>query len=419
MRKITLILLALILTISVYAGGKQESGEAGAKSAEPVTMEFAAWWFTEAGRVDWLNQKCDEFEQMNPGIKVDRVAIASTDVHDKFMTQAAAGTGPDVIWMRETSLHPFMKLGFLEPTGNWIDDSKYDLEPINELAVLNGERLAYNLFAYAYSLVIYNKTMFQQKGVAVPTTPQETLDAAVKLTDAPNVFGWGMPVDPSNVEYFAQAMQKFTSFFGAAIADDGEITVNSPDFVEGITWYKKFFDADVTPKSIGWRVQRKMQAEDKVAMVTDGAYHFGVMEGVKEGSSKDKDAIKPPFPSDYVLYGSNYIAMNKASDEKEAAATFLKWWLSDEFQTEFCKYGNHVGAVKVEFSDEYMKDHWYLDAYNDPSLKPMLALVEGHEEKSMEIRTTLVDYGAEILYKDAPVKGTLDRAQKAIENLIK
>jgi ABC-type glycerol-3-phosphate transport system substrate-binding protein len=267
--------------------------------------------------------------------------------------------------------------------------------------------------------VIYDKTHFDAKGVAEPKTAQETLDAAIKLTDAPKVFGWGMPVDPSNVEYFAQAIQKFASFFNSAISLDGKIVVNQPSFVEGITWYKKFFDADVTPKSIDWRTQRKMNAQGKVVMITDGPYHFDIADSITPGFSKNLVAIRPPFPGDFVLYGSNFISINKSSKIKEQAATFLKWWLSDEFQTEFNMYGKHIGAVKVEYPADFMQKNPYMKAFGDPSLKPLPALVIGHEERSMEIRTMMVNFVADILYKNAPIQQTLDKAQKAIEDALK
>jgi len=398
----------ILLIISVFITALAASAKA------PVTIKFAAWWFTEAGRNEWLNGQMDKFEKENPGIKVERIAIASGDVHDKFMTEAAAGAGPDILWFRDISMAPFAKMGFLEPLNNYINFKKYKLEEINDAGIFNGKRYALNLMAFPYGQLIYNKKMLAAAGVKPPKTPEELLEAAKKLTKAPEQYGFGMPVVPSETEYFAQNIQKFASGFNAGIAQNGKIAVNSPSFIEGVKWFKKIYDAGVTPIGVGWKVQRRMFADDKIAMIFDGAYQFGVIDGFYPGHSKDFDAVRPPFPGKYVMFNQNFIGMSKASKHKKEAAQLLKWWIREDNQITYNMYGMHVGTVKVNYPKDWLAANPFLAAYNDPNLKPMPTIVAGFDEQSEQIRRTLVDYVAEAFFKGKSVEDALNEAQKAI-----
>ncbi|MGE5606320.1 MAG: ABC transporter substrate-binding protein [Bacteroidota bacterium] len=387
---------------------------------KPVTVKFASWWFTEAGRKEWLNAHLDKFEKENPGIKIERIAIGSTDVHDKFMTEAAAGTGPDVLWLRHVSLGPFAKMGFLEPLDKYINFNKYDLEDLNKDAVINGKRYALNLMSYAYGHLIYNKKMFAEAGLKPPTTPEELIDVAKKLTKAPDIYGLGMPVLPTESEYFAQVIQKFASGFNAGIANkDGKIAVNDEKFIEAIKWYKKVYDANVTPRGIGWKVQRKMFADGKIAMINDGAYQFGIIDGFYPGKSKEFDAIRPPFPGNRILFDQNFVAMNKNSKNKKEAAKFIEWWIRSDNQLEYNTYGLHIGTTKVQFPKKWLEDRPYYKAYMDPSLIPMPTVVVGYEAETEQIRRILVNHVADVIYKNKPVEDALNDAQKEIMGIIK
>lgn len=390
-----------------------------AYAKKPVTVKFASWWFTEAGRKEWLNEHLDKFEKENPGIKIERIAIGSTDVHDKFMTEAAAGTGPDVLWMRHVSLGPFAKMGFLEPLDKYINFKKYDLEELNQDAVINGKRYALNLMSYAYGHLIYNKKMFAEAGLKPPTTPEELIDVAKKLTKAPDYYGFGMPVLPTESEYFAQVIQKFACGFDVGIADKGKITVNDPKFIEAIKWYKKVYEANVTPRGIGWKVQRKMFADGKIAMINDGAYQFGIIDGFYPGKSNDFDAIRPPFPGSRVLFDQNFVAINKNSKQKKEAAKFLEWWMRSDNQIAYNTYGLHIGTTKVKFPQKWLDERPYYAAYTDPSLKPMPTVVVGYETETEQIRRTLVNHVAEVIFRNKPVEDALNAAQKEIMGIIK
>lgn len=391
-----------------------------AYAKNPVTIEFASWWFTEAGHDKWLHAHLDKFEKENPDIKIKRTAISSNDVHDKFMTQAAAGTGPDVLWLRHISLGPFVKMGFLEPLDEYIDFSKYDLEELNKDGVFDGKQYALNLMSLAYGQLIYNKKMFDEAGLKPPTTPEELLEVAKKLTNAPNTYGFGMPVMPTESNYFAQMIQKMASGFDVGIADEkGNITVNDPRFIEAMKWFKKIYDANVTPRGISWSVQRKMFADGKIAMINDGAYQFGIIDGFYPGKSKEFAAVRPPFPGRHVMFDQNFIAMNKNSKHKAEAARFLEWWIRPDNQLEFNMHGLHIGTTKVKFPEDWLAANPYYEVFIDPELIPMPTVVVGYEAETEQIRRILVNHVAEAIIGNKPIEAVLAAAQKEIEGIIK
>ncbi len=386
---------------------------------EQVTIKFSSWWFTEAGHKEWLNSFLDKFEKENPDIKIERIAIGSGDIHDKFMTEAVSGSGPDVLWLRDISLVPFAKMGFLEPLDKYINFKQYQLEEVNKQGIVNGKRYAINVMAFAYGQLLYNKQLLDEAGVQPPKTPEELIQVAKKLTKAPNQYGFGMPVMPSETEYFAQNIQKFACGFNTAISQNGKIMVGSPKFIQSVTWLKKVYDAGVTPQGMGWKVQRRMFADGKIAMLCDGAYQFGVIDGFYPGRSKNFGAVKPPFPGNLVIFNTNFMAVNKNSKYKNEVARFLKWWIRSDNQAEFNTYGLHIGTVKTQYSKEFYVEHPYMEAFDDTTLKPQPTIVVGYDEQSEQIRRTLVDNVAKIFFSNQSVDVALKNAQNAIQAIIK
>jgi multiple sugar transport system substrate-binding protein len=384
-----------------------------------VTIKFGSWWFTEAGKDTWLNAHLNKFEKENPGIKVERISYNFLEVQDKFMTEAAAGKGPDVLWFRDNSVVPFVEFKFLEPLDKWINFSKYHLEECNSGGVVNGKRYALNCMAFPYGQLIYNKKIFDEAGLKPPTTPTELIEIAKKLTKAPDRYGFGMPVVPGETEYFAQNIQKFASGFGAAISKNGKIAVNDPAFIKGVEWLKKVYDANIVPKGIGWKVQRRMLAEDKVVMLFDGAYQWDLIDGYHSGHSKVFYAAHPPFPSNNIMFTCNMIGMNSASKHKAEVAQFLKWWMRKDNQMEFNMCGKHTGTVKTDFPNNWLKANGFMKVYNDPKIIPTSTVVVGFEKQSEQIRRTMVNYVTQIVFNNKPIVETMNELQKVLENMVK
>ena len=83
-------------------------------------------------------------------------------------------------------------------------------------------------------------------------------------------------------------------------------------------------------------------------------------------------------------------------------------------QAEYNTYGLHVGTVKTPYSKEFLEANPYLAAYSDPKLIPQPTIVVGFDQDSEQIRRTMVDHIADILFKNKPAATALNEAQKAI-----
>jgi len=408
----------VILILGILVVGMDFLSVNPAVSKENVTIKFAAWWFIEPGRIEWLKAHCKKFERENPNIKVEPVPVTSNEVHDKMMVEFAAGKGPDITCFRDMSLKTWIRQDFLEPLNKYIDFSKYDLESINDIAMVNGNRYAVVLYAFPYGDLIYNSKMFEEAGVKPPVNLKEFMAVTKKLTKAPAQYGFGIAVNPSNTVYFYQSIVKIVYGFGGRTVRKGVPCVNEPAYIRGIEFFKKIYDSKVMPWGTAWRTQRTMMGHGKIAMIMDGPYMFDVFKGIDPKIATYMKAAPRPFPCRYDPYDINWIGVGRTSKHKPEAMKFMEFWIRPDNQREFNAFGKSIGAVKVKYSEDWLKKHPFMKVYTDPYTIPVNWTIEGLEEYSAPIYKIVVDHVEKVILGDKPAKETMDECQDALERYI-
>lgn len=116
-KSLSLILATLLVFSAVLAGcGSKESdssaGEGGAKD-----KELKVWLMGDETDKTLIN----EFEEKNPGIKVNVQSIPWGSAHDKLLTAVASKSGPDVVQMGTTWIPEFAGAGALLDLTPYLD----------------------------------------------------------------------------------------------------------------------------------------------------------------------------------------------------------------------------------------------------------------------------------------------------------
>ena len=117
-KKLGLMLLALMIAGSLYAGGQQE---AAAEEEGPIT--FLWWDWQSGGQIDdptylgyVVNKIAAEFQKTHPNVSVERKDFSYGDYNAVLKTALASGEGPDVF-----EVHPGAPSNDLARAGQMVD----------------------------------------------------------------------------------------------------------------------------------------------------------------------------------------------------------------------------------------------------------------------------------------------------------
>lgn len=188
----------------------------------------------------------EHFEETHPGITVEVEYIPNDDVASTFFTQAAAGTLPDVVFIADLYVEPFVEGGVvidMQPLAE--ADPNFDLSDIYEnllgLSRVDGEGLYMIPSSYDVVTMFYNKTMFEDAGAPLPEadwTWDDYTAACQTIFDATGNYcfanGSGLP----GFDWWAYVVPFIEGYGGQVLSDDGQtVTLDSPESLAGLQAY--------------------------------------------------------------------------------------------------------------------------------------------------------------------------------------
>ena len=257
--------LALILAacgtqgVSTEPSAPSPASEAPPSESEPAAEAVEIEWFVGLGTGENEEQIPVEeavvaaFNEANPGVELVLTVVDNTEASTTLATRIAAGDAPDIIG--PVGIRGLQSFGDqLLDIGPYIEESGVDLSEIPQALIdvynLNGSQIGIPMAVYP-SFIYYNKTLFDEAGLAYP--PHElgeqyegqdwTWDAvrelAMQLTvDANGADATSADFDPESIEQYgldaqftendARAWSTIFGGSGSALADDGT-TAQWPD----------------------------------------------------------------------------------------------------------------------------------------------------------------------------------------------
>ena len=218
MKKLVALLLTLTLMLSL----------AGMAQAEDVTITYAT--FSASGaQEETLKKMVQVFEEKNPGIKVDVQLTGYGDYFTVLATKVAGGTAPDVFEVNMENYLAYMLRGqCADLSGLGIASDHYSEGTL--AAVSNDGKLYAVPMSFSTCVLIYNKDLFDQAGIAYPAedwTWAEAQTAAEKIRAlGEDIWGYYQPI--SYHEFYKSIKGNGGSLLNS---DYSAFTVNSPENV--------------------------------------------------------------------------------------------------------------------------------------------------------------------------------------------
>jgi raffinose/stachyose/melibiose transport system substrate-binding protein len=179
-RAAILVVLAVVVLSGVFATGTTEEGADSGRSVTLAQMVSQGW--TQPAHEELAAMFTEE-----TGISIDWQVTPADQHHDLLRTKLNAGEAPDIFWIQS---NPFAIKTEIDPEKNAIDFSDEAW-----VAVMEPTRLpsvSYNGKVYGQTFwngsvefpMLYNKTLFAELGLSVPTNYAEFKNAAATILAA-------------------------------------------------------------------------------------------------------------------------------------------------------------------------------------------------------------------------------------------
>ena len=266
MKKIVALFLTILLTVSCI-------GFAAAEDAITLDVIICQYgnnttnWFTGTG----INGKSfvQLFEEANPGIKLNLEVVSWNDVYTVVSTRISNGNAPDILNI--DTFADYATEGLLLPVKDYCPEELYnDFFPaFIQQSVIDGTVWAVPDLASARAMY-YNKDIFDEVGIQVPTTWAELQDACQSIKDFYNgdVYPWGM--DMTTDEGQAAFSYYAWNNNGGFVDKDGNWALNSDANVDAVNFAVGLYQKGFTNPSPATQTRYDLQdmfGAGKMAMV--------------------------------------------------------------------------------------------------------------------------------------------------------
>ncbi|MFL5160404.1 MAG: ABC transporter substrate-binding protein, partial [Microvirga sp.] len=158
---------------------------------------------TSPERTETLKSIVKNFEEANPGVKVEITSLPWGQAFEKFATMVSAGDTPDVVEMPDRWLSLYANNGALESLEPYLK-AWPNTAGLNDRALEVGRAVKNTAYTIPYGFYLramfYNKKLFEQAGVKEPPkTLAEFEEVSKKVSAIPGKYGYCLRGGPGGL----------------------------------------------------------------------------------------------------------------------------------------------------------------------------------------------------------------------------
>jgi multiple sugar transport system substrate-binding protein len=417
--------VAPVATPQAEAPAAAPAPPAPAAAPAAVTIRYSNWQWEEPGLQDFWANAVAAFSEANPGITVEKYGIPWKGYYDKVTTEVQSGAAADVMMITFDRYHQFRAMGALTPLDNYLAKTdileRFQEQQKTDLAI---DGKIYGVISYMRNWQInYNKAFYEEAGLAIPTTPEEFLDAAVKLTKkradgTVERYGYAMATQSKDGGMYSDVFF-WVNGFGGNFAKDGVPTATDPNTVAAIKFLKKMFDSGAMPSGVGFGTYQQWFPEGKLAMLHGGQQNWVFVEKQNPDLLKDVGFFPAPFPNATSPGGiQGILVISKDSKHPEEAFKFIEFVSQPDWQRSWLMASKMIPAQKGIADQAYVDQYPYMQVFMDamPYARPIAP--PGFEVYSGEFQKIVEDAVEKILYTNADVDATMAQLQAELEAFV-
>jgi multiple sugar transport system substrate-binding protein len=366
MKRRQFILAAASLTAATTLPGCS-SGSSSSGGGGDVTLQMVES-LTNPARSEVLKKLLAEFESANPGIKVQLVSPPTEQADQKIQQMLQAGSGADVLEVRDLTVGPFSNNG-------WLYDMTADVEKWDGFANLTPQAQKYSkhtdgktyFIPYGfYGLSLFYRTdLIKEAGFSAPPKNwDELLTQASKIQDpSKNRYGYAFRGGKNGNGNVVACIEAYVGDTidpeNAFKTKDGRSIFVAPEAQQAVDTYFQLFTKASPPSSVAWGYPEMVEG------FNNGSTAFLLQDPeVIATINASKSITKDQWNTAPLLTGPSGKASQpvatagwgvaKSSKNTEAAVKLVEF-LSGDASTTFAKENSLVPILKTAGADEFYK----------------------------------------------------------------
>lgn len=371
MKKMTALLLTLLLVVGLFAGCAPTPVASATEAApeaittpaapatpDPVTLRIYAQYSDDDTKIPY-DYAVAELAKAYPHVTLE-LDVQAQDDGQKLQTYAATGNLPDIFQVGLTQIETFKETGNIMILDEVAKSSGY-----LEQSVASAKNIIYNpdghIYAFPYAgnelvLWYYNKALFEKYSVKVPETYEELLTAidTFKKNDIipMSLFAKEKWITTALYDVFA------TRFDAEGIVklDQGKGKASDEPYMKATETVKALVDAGLLPEGVtnlNYDQAAALFYEGKAAMFLNGQWEIE-SSTAKLGDNADWMwyPVMPGYENNkYALSGGGApggYAVNPNSEHKELAAEVAAFISMKYCEAKWVKRSNPILALNVD-----------------------------------------------------------------------
>jgi sorbitol/mannitol transport system substrate-binding protein len=291
-----------------------------------------------------------KFEAAHPNIKLKWVFLPENELRARVTTDVASGTGSfDVVTVGTYEVPIWAKNGWLNSIDGLMAANPANTQPnYDKDDIIAGVRkgLSYNneLFAVPFyaesSMTFYNKKLFKEAGIEMPTDPtwEQIREFACKL-HKPDQKQYGIALRglPGWGEVMAPLTTVINTFGGKWFDEGWNPQINSKEWKEAVGFYVKLLQECGVPGAAanGFSESLTAMSQGQAAMWIDATVAAGFLTDPKQSKIVDDVGFTmSPHASTkkgYHWLWSWALAIPKTSPHAKEALQFVTWATSKDY----------------------------------------------------------------------------------------
>ncbi len=424
-------------TVAVMMAGAMVGSMIGALPvmAEERLFEGQEITFADTGAGDWeekIEPIIEKFEE-ETGAKVNTELYAHSDYLELLQVKLPSGSDEyDVIGVDVPLVASYATKGWISSVDEYFTEEEKAQFASAALEAGTWDGVFYAPAMNSSSqLLWYNTALLEEAGVEVPEnsvenrlTWEQVVDMAKRTLEAVDPDGTkgigGIAFEQVSRTY--QMNQIPNSLGGKNIGDDGytaEGVINSPEWIEGATWYQNLFNEGVALKGFTADDCADFFQAGKIVFIVAGTWTDNNCKanGVESYGYAPVPAFEGHEDQVGTPTGSWHFGIPANSQNKDLAAAFIKYMSIGEGNELWLEANGDVpatvaGAEKIMNSEdaaEYMK----IAAYESANTAVPRALTPGYTEYDTIIQNTWED-----IKNGSDVTESLNNAAAKIESVM-
>jgi len=385
-RTIVFVIALFVLPALVFAGGSKEE-----KKPETKTVRF---WYHFDNPETSVKPLIEKFEKENPGMKVIAEMVPWDAYNQKLLTAVAGGNPPDVSQVKLWWQPQLVEMKALEPLDERIAKwpGKADVfDSIWQLTKHSDGKQYLMPLQMVILYLYYRVDMFNELGLKVPTTRDEFLDVAKKLTRDTNgdgkidVYGFGIRGARGGHDWWGP----FVLSSGAQIiGKDGKSGLTSPEAIAANQWFIDLFRVHkVSPPTTptdGFKEIIANMTSGKTAMTI---HHLGSAKDMEKALGDKISAAPVPKGTmgSWTSFGDEENGVMSASKAKDAAFAWCSFLATGPNNALWQKSSGQISINKSNGQTQEAQANRFMKASVDST--PFAGVLPAHPKTSEFVET--------------------------------